>query len=81
MTKTGTGFDHPKMDCLILASDLESYFVQILGRVLRRPDIKPIVFDFVDDNPAIAFLDVQHVNFPINIMKNNYLAKKCKAKV
>jgi superfamily II DNA or RNA helicase len=53
VTKTGTGFDHPKMDCLILASDLESYFVQILGRVLRRPDIKPIVFDFVDDNPIL----------------------------
>ncbi|WP_313215085.1 acetyl-CoA hydrolase/transferase C-terminal domain-containing protein [Soonwooa sp.] len=29
------------------------------------------LYDFVDDNPAIAFLDVQHVNFPINIMKNN----------
>lgn len=28
------------------------------------------LYDFVDDNPAIAFLDVQHVNFPINIMKN-----------
>ena len=29
------------------------------------------LYDFVDDNPAIAFMDVQHVNFPINIMKNN----------
>lgn len=28
------------------------------------------LYDFVDDNPSIAFLDVQHVNFPINIMKN-----------
>jgi len=28
------------------------------------------LYDFVDDNPAIAFMDVQHVNFPINIMKN-----------
>ncbi|MDV2458077.1 4-hydroxybutyrate CoA-transferase [Elizabethkingia anophelis] len=29
------------------------------------------LYDFVDDNPSIAFLDVQHVNFPINIMKNH----------
>jgi acyl-CoA hydrolase len=28
------------------------------------------LYDFVHDNPAIAFMDVQHVNFPINIMKN-----------
>ncbi|WP_124642163.1 acetyl-CoA hydrolase/transferase family protein [Amniculibacterium aquaticum] len=28
------------------------------------------LYDFVDDNPSIAFMDVQHVNFPINIMKN-----------
>lgn len=28
------------------------------------------LYDFVDDNPSVAFLDVQHVNFPINIMKN-----------
>ena len=48
--KVGTGFDHPKMDCLILASDVESFFIQILGRVLRRPDIVPIIFDLVDNN-------------------------------
>jgi superfamily II DNA or RNA helicase len=53
VTKTGTGFDHPKLDCLILASDLESYFVQILGRVLRKPDVKPLVFDLVDENPIL----------------------------
>ena len=28
------------------------------------------LYDFVDDNPSLAFMDVQHVNFPINIMKN-----------
>ncbi|MGC4128903.1 MAG: acetyl-CoA hydrolase/transferase C-terminal domain-containing protein [Bergeyella sp.] len=28
------------------------------------------LYDFVDDNPAISFMDVQHVNYPINIMKN-----------
>lgn len=28
------------------------------------------LYDFVHDNPSISFMDVQHVNFPINIMKN-----------
>jgi len=28
------------------------------------------LYDFVHDNPSIAFMDVQHVNFPINIMQN-----------
>lgn len=52
-SKTGTGFDHAKMDCLILASDLESYFIQVLGRVLRRPDVCPIIFDLLDENPIL----------------------------
>ncbi|MDO5614906.1 MAG: acetyl-CoA hydrolase/transferase C-terminal domain-containing protein [Cruoricaptor ignavus] len=28
------------------------------------------LYDFVNDNPSIAFMDVQHVNSPIVIMKN-----------
>lgn len=28
------------------------------------------LYDFVNDNPSVAFMDVRHVNFPINIMKN-----------
>jgi len=28
------------------------------------------LYDFVDDNPSIAFMDIGYVNFPINIMKN-----------
>ena len=35
---------------MILASDLENYFSQSLGRVLRRPDAEPIIFDLIDDN-------------------------------
>ncbi len=31
------------------------------------------LYDFVDDNPSISFMDVKHVNFPINIMKNKKL--------
>ena len=52
-SKCGTGFDFPKLDCLILASDIQQYYIQALGRVLRRPDVEPIVFDLVDDNQIL----------------------------
>ena len=54
-SKCGTGFDFPKLDCLILASDIQQYYIQALGRVLRRPDVEPIVFDLVDDNRILDF--------------------------
>jgi len=47
--KLGTGFDHPRLDSMILASDVEQYFVQYLGRVFRREDVTPFIFDFVDN--------------------------------
>jgi superfamily II DNA or RNA helicase len=47
--KTGVGFDHPRLNSLILASDVEQYFVQYLGRVFRREDTEPIIFDLVDN--------------------------------
>lgn len=28
------------------------------------------LYDYIDDNPAFEFMDVEHVNYPINIMKN-----------
>ena len=37
------------MDALILASDVEEYFMQYLGRVFRREDVHPIIFDLVDN--------------------------------
>jgi len=49
ISKAGVGFDHPKMDTLILAGDVEGYFIQYLGRVFRREDVHPIIFDIVDD--------------------------------
>ena len=49
ISKAGVGFDHPKMDALILASDVEEYFIQYLGRVFRREDVHPVVFDIVDN--------------------------------
>lgn len=52
-SKLGVGFDHPKLDALILAADVEEYFIQYLGRVFRRDDVEPIVFDLVDDHPIL----------------------------
>lgn len=47
--KVGTGFDHPLLNSLILACDVEQYFIQYLGRVFRRKDTEPSIFDFVDN--------------------------------
>lgn len=52
-SKAGTGFDHPKLDALILACDLDSYYIQALGRIFRTRDSIPIVFDLVDNNPIL----------------------------
>ena len=53
VSKTGTGFDCPKLDTLIVAADLAAYFIQSLGRVFRRQDSNPIIFDLVDDNSVL----------------------------
>lgn len=52
-SKAGVGFDHDRLDTLLLASDLEQYFIQYLGRIFRRKDVKPIIFDIVDKNPIL----------------------------
>jgi superfamily II DNA or RNA helicase len=52
-SKTGTGFDHPRLDAMILASDIQAYFIQYLGRCMRTEDVVPIVFDIVDTNPIL----------------------------
>jgi superfamily II DNA or RNA helicase len=51
--KCGTGFDHPKMNSLLLAADIQEYFIQYLGRVFRKEDDVPIIFDLVDNNPIL----------------------------
>ena len=47
-SKTGVGFDHPKLDALIVASDVQEGIEQYVGRVFRREDVVPIVFDVLD---------------------------------
>lgn len=47
--KCSVGFDHPRLNTLLLASDMEQYFVQVLGRVFRTKEGVPMVFDIVDN--------------------------------
>jgi superfamily II DNA or RNA helicase len=51
--KIGVGFDESSLDCLILASDVEAYFIQYLGRVFRKQTVEPIIVDLVDNNPVL----------------------------
>lgn len=51
-SKGGVGFDHPKLDMLIVAADVENLFIQYLGRVFRRDDSIPIVVDVKDKFPS-----------------------------
>lgn len=46
--KLGTGFDAPYLNALLLAADVEEYFIQYLGRVFRKTSVVPIIFDLVD---------------------------------
>ncbi len=51
--KCGVGFSHDKLNALIMAADVEEYFIQYLGRVFRTPTSEPIVFDLVDNLPVL----------------------------
>jgi superfamily II DNA or RNA helicase len=48
--KVGVGFDHKKLDTLMLAADFEEYYIQYMGRVFRTEESTPIIFDLVDNN-------------------------------
>ena len=47
--KSGVGFDHPHLDALVIATDVKAMIEQYHGRIFRRKDCKPILFDMVDD--------------------------------
>ena len=53
--KCSTGFDHPLLNTMILASDVKDYFVQYLGRVFRRKDVEPVIFDIIDKHPILNY--------------------------
>lgn len=52
-SKSGVGFDHPKLDMMIIASDVEEMFDQYFGRCVRREDSSPIFIDLVDKNKSL----------------------------
>jgi superfamily II DNA or RNA helicase len=49
-SKGGVGFDHPKLDMLIMGGDVEENFTQYMGRVFRKDITTPIILDLVDNN-------------------------------
>lgn len=53
--KCSVGFDHPRLNTLLLATDIKSYFIQVLGRIFRtrNTDTIPLVIDIVDKNPIL----------------------------
>ena len=53
IAKVGTGFDHDRLNALLLASDVEEYFIQYLGRIFRTDKGDPLVFDVVDNHPVL----------------------------
>lgn len=48
-SKGGVGFDHPKLNMLIGAADVQESFMQYLGRIFRRDDVSPVYIDLVDN--------------------------------
>ena len=53
-SKVGVGFDHPNLNTLLLAADVEEYFVQYLGRVFRTRDVEPVIIDLIDKNKILS---------------------------
>jgi len=53
LQKCGVGFSHDILDALVIASDMEEYFIQYLARVMRTEKVEPIVFDFVDNHKGL----------------------------
>lgn len=53
INKAGVGFSYDILDTLILAADVEEYYIQYVGRITRRPDVNPLIFDIIDDNPTL----------------------------
>lgn len=61
--KVGCGFNHPKLNMLIMATDAEEYFIQYLGRVMRTQEGEPMIVDMLDNNGILKkhYLTRRHV--------------------
>lgn len=47
-SKGGVGLDWPKLDALIVATDVSNLFEQYAGRIFRKKGMIPLIFDVVD---------------------------------
>jgi len=47
-SKSGRGFNHPKLDMLIPAADTEENWVQYAGRIFRREHHAPVIVEISD---------------------------------
>ena len=65
--KLGVGFSDSTFDALIIAADIQDYFIQYFGRILRTMDKTPIIFDIVD-NCGVMFA---HYNVRKEIYKDS----------
>jgi superfamily II DNA or RNA helicase len=52
--KCSVGFNHPLLNTLIMGADIVSYWIQVMGRIMRTKDGVPMVFDLVDNNPLLV---------------------------
>lgn len=66
-SKGGVGFDHPKMDTLLVAADVEDGYVQYLGRVFRKEYGWPCIIDLIDSFGPL----IKHSKTRINICKQS----------
>ncbi len=64
--KIGTGFDFDKLDTLLLAADVVEYYIQFIGRIMRKDDVNPIIFDLVDNNKTLQ----KHYSERLKFIKN-----------
>lgn len=52
-SKGGVGMDCPKMDALIIGSDVMENVIQYIGRVFRRENTVPMIFDILAKNSVM----------------------------
>lgn len=77
-SKAGVGFDDPRIDTLVLAADVQQYYQQILGRVFRREDTIPEIFDIIDDNGLLKkhYYTRKSVSQSVNTDDGEYITYK-----
>ncbi len=62
-SKSGVGFDHPKLDMLIVACDVENLIEQYEKRIMRK-DNEAVIIDFCDDfSPLYKHLNSRILNY------------------